>query len=213
MMKCPGLSKLSIFAIFICMSTFVAKGHAAESLNPVVGSVTCLFIPKAEIDLLDTDGVGKFGYSLLGHVVKSGESSVIALRWISGKDEGPDSQLFNKLTLELHPTFNSQEKLQKKNSVPLSFFSSGSSAFLKKGAYEIMVNPIRQVETIERDGKIFVSIKQTVSLTGFNSRSISVKRFVIKCRLQEKNVSELSQWEGAKPVDFGAFFPPIKPRP
>jgi len=186
-------------------------GFVSTSTTVLANSekTSCFIIERAAIANFGVEKEGDFGRANLRHQIVGGNLTVMAIRIYANANGPPDTQAFEKMTLEVEAFGPVPSDRDKELKLLRSYYSAGSSSEVKNGLYSWTDDPIRKVAVYRS--------KEGLRLKLHGSFSAKMENFLAKgrynpidlkldCPLLNISVSELTPWIGKVGTESGAFF-------
>jgi hypothetical protein len=168
----------------------------------------CFMIDNAEIAVVAVGREGAYKRANLRHQMRKGKQTVIAIRIYENGGGPPDSQGFQKITLEIDPP---HQMLGQKQTLRVlkSYYSDGSSSDVANGFYSWADNPFQQLvlynakegDRVELQSEVIA--KRESVLDKGRTKAVPVS---LDCPITKISVSELTPWIGKLGTTPGSFF-------
>lgn len=194
-------------ALLACQPTAVYAEWGISAASGVdcyaIERATIIDKGKAELD---------FGLANVGHQVAAGTNVVLSVRAYEDSGGGPDSQLFEKATLELRELPGSLAAGQTQ-SVPVirSYFSAGQQGFVEMGNFVRVTNRFRTVEFSQDGGGLRARLQATFLVNSPLTGEPQRKSVAWTCPVIRRKVEQLTAWEGRPGTSYNSFYPSVPP--
>jgi hypothetical protein len=213
-MRLPIIFLLSASGVLMFSDT-----SPAQELPGAQDKIDCLLIERAQIKLpkKTAGGLPKLEYANYGHEVVWGKGYVFAVRRFSDDGSGPDSAIFEKITLGISDVKIELNTIKTRLNIIRGYYSRGGVGFVSRGDYwrSTNPNPIPQIEIFKTADGLSARVSASVHVTFVSSKEYKDVRVEISCPVRTVKVSELGPWEGKSGTSWNSFAPahPLKNSP
>lgn len=194
-------------AFLTCQST---AAYAEWGISAASG-VDCYVIERATI-IDKGKAESDFGLANVGHQVAAGRNVVLSVRAYEDSGGGPDSQLFEKATLELR-ALPGRLAAGQPQSVPVirSYFSAGQQGFVEMGTFVRATNRFRTIEFSQGQGGLRARLQATFTVNSPLTGQPQRENVAWTCPLIRRTVEQLTAWEGRPGTNYESFYPSAPP--
>lgn len=170
--------------------------------------VTCTWVENAKITLDKKFNIKDYGHANYGHQIGTGNHSVLSFRLYEDWEEGPDSQVFSKTTLELdHIPKDIPVGHEMDIDTLRSYFTEGSEGFIYRGSYFWASNPLKRIRIRRTSDEFEAIVDVNIEATHARYGTTNAIHLNFRCPLQKRLVEKLSLWEGKLGTKYGSFTP------
>jgi len=208
--------KTSIILLSASSLLMFSNASAAQDFPTAQDKIDCLLIEKAHIKLpkKSLDYLPKLDYANYGHEIGRGKGYVFAVRRFSDDGAGPDSPVFEKITLSLVATEIEPKTTLTQLGVSNGYYSQGRVGFIARGDYwrSTNPNPIPQITIINTADGLSAQISASIHIAFVSSKEDKNVRVEISCPVRTARVSQLGPWDGQPGTSWDSFAPaqPLK---
>lgn len=204
----PSLSVLHFRRKLMMVTVLLmAVPASAEPLSPK-SELQCILVEKARIAHRSLKREREFGHANYGHQILRGNRKVLAIRFFDDPDHGPDSQTFQKATLELEQfrELNVGEELSVR--AQRSHYSKGATGWVADGEYWWAKDPFPRISLRRELNGLRATLIHTIRLNhanGASSRGPQLVTVNFTCMVRKLPLVRLTPWTGRPGTEWRSF--------